>query len=91
MTDPDVTHAQHSLAACEFVVLQEIFPSETSALADVLLPGVTWAEKSGTYTNTERRIQLARQAIDPLGDARPDWAIISDLAYRIMEREKRVP
>ena len=70
---------------------QEIFPSETAAMADVLLPGVTWAEKEGTYTNTDRRIQLGRQAIDPLGDARPDWIIMADLARRIMERENRVP
>ena len=91
MTDPDVTHAQKCIAACEFVVLQEIFPSETSVLADVLLPGVSWAEKEGTYTNTERRIQLGRQAIDPFGEARPDWEIAADLARRIMERENRVP
>jgi len=60
-------------------------------LADVLLPGVSWAEKEGTYTNTERRIQLGRQAIDPFGEARPDWEIAADLARRIMERENRVP
>ena len=90
MTDPDVTHAQKCMAACEFVVLQEIFPSETASVADVLLPGTTWAEKEGTYTNTDRRIQLGRQAIDPLGQARPDGVIIMDLARRIMEREGRV-
>jgi formate dehydrogenase major subunit len=91
MTDPDLGHAQRCLASCEFVVLQEIFPSETSVMADVMLPGVTWAEKTGTFTNTDRRIQLARQAIDPIGEARPDWAIITDLARRILERERRVP
>jgi formate dehydrogenase alpha subunit len=91
MTDPDVRHAQHCLAACEFVILQEIFPSETAVMADVLLPGVTWAEKVGTFTNTDRRVQLARQAIDPLGEARPDWVILSDLARRILKREGRVP
>ncbi len=91
MTDPDAGHAQRSLAACEFVVLQEIFPSETSALADVLLPGVTWAEKSGTFTNTERRIQLVRQAVDPPGDAKADWIIVRDLAQRLLEREARTP
>ncbi|HTY64638.1 MAG TPA: formate dehydrogenase subunit alpha [Acidobacteriota bacterium] len=91
MTDPDVTHAQHCISACEFVVLQEIFPSETAVMADVLLPGTTWAEKEGTYTNTERRIQLGRQAIAPLRDARPDWIIIMDLAHRMMQREGRVP
>jgi len=91
MTDPDVTHAQKCLAACEFVVLQEIFPSETAVIADVLLPGASWAEKDGTYTNTERRIQLGRRAIQPLGEARPDWIIMEDLARRVMDREKRVP
>jgi formate dehydrogenase alpha subunit len=91
MTDPDVGHVKKSLSDCEFVVLQEIFPSETAALADVLLPGVSWAEKSGTFTNTERRVQLVRQAIAPVGDARPDWAIVADLARRILTREHRMP
>jgi formate dehydrogenase major subunit/formate dehydrogenase alpha subunit len=91
MTDPDVGHAQKCLAACEFVLLQEIFPSETSAIADVLLPGVSWAEKSGTFTNTERRIQLVRQAIDPVEEARPDWIILADLARRMIQRESRIP
>jgi len=91
MTDPDATHAQQCMAECDFVVLQEIFPSETAAMADVLLPGVTWAEKAGTFTNTDRHIQLVRQAIDPVGVARPDWSIISDLARRILERENHIP
>ena len=67
MTDPDIGHAQKCMAACEFVVLQEIFPTETAALADVLLPGLMLGGKEGTFTNTDRRIQLVRQAIDPLG------------------------
>src|SRR5690606_22827730 len=75
LTDPDANHARAALEACEFVLLQEIFPSETAAFADVLLPGASFAEKDGTFTNTERRIQLVRQAIPPLGEARPDWAI----------------
>ena len=91
MTDPDVRHAQRFIAGCELVVLQEIFPTETSAMADVLLPSAAWAEKSGTFTNTERRIQLVRQAIDPVGQARTDWAIVADLACRILAREGRVP
>jgi formate dehydrogenase alpha subunit len=91
MTDPDVSHAQQCLAACEFVVLQEIFPSETAAVADVLLPAVSWAEKVGTFTNTDRRIQLVRQAIAPLGEALPDWRIVSDLARRMLQREKLMP
>jgi formate dehydrogenase alpha subunit len=91
LTEPDVNHARECLAQCEFVVLQEIFPSVTSALADVLLPGVSFAEKDGTFTNTERRVQLVRQAIAPLGDARPDWAITVELARRIMQLEGREP
>ena len=91
MTDPDVRHAHRCMAACEFVVLQEIFPSETATVADVMLPGVTWAEKAGTFTNTDRRIQFVRQAVDPVGQARPDWMILMELAQRILLTENRVP
>jgi formate dehydrogenase alpha subunit len=91
MTDPDLSHAMHCLSGCEFIVLQEIFPSETAAFADVLLPGTTWAEKEGTFANTERRVQLVRQAVDPPGEARPDWRIVADLAARILTIEGRVP
>ncbi len=91
MTDPDANHAQKCMAGCDFVVLQEIFPTETAAMADVLLPGVTWVEKAGTFTNTDRHIQLVRQAIDPLAEARPDWSITADIAKRILEREGRKP
>ena len=89
MSDPDSAHIRRCLESCEFIVLQEIFPSETSVYADVLLPGVTFAEKSGTFTNTERRVQLVRKAIEPLGDARPDWWIISELAKRVLMDGKR--
>jgi len=68
----------------DFMVLQEIFPSETAAYADVILPGVSFAEKAGTFTNTERRVQLVRQALQPVGEARQDWQITSDLARRIL-------
>ena len=70
MTEPDVNHARRCLGSGEFLVLQEIFPSETVAFADVLLPGASFAEKSGTFTNTERRVQLVRQATEPPGLAR---------------------
>jgi len=89
MSDPDSTHIRHCLEKCEFTVLQEIFPSETSHYADVLLPGVSFAEKTGTFSNTERRIQMVRQAIKPLGDARQDWWIISELARRVLEGGER--
>lgn len=91
MSDPNSNHVRHCLAQCDFVLLQEIFPSETSAFADVLLPGVSFAEKTGTFTNTERRIQIVRQAIEPLGSARPDWKIIADLAKRILAQGVRKP
>lgn len=91
MTDPDSNHVRACLEACEFLVLQEIFPSATSHFADVLLPGVTFAERDGTFTNTERRVQLFRQAISPVDDARADWQIISDLARRILSLEHKSP
>lgn len=89
MSDPDSNHVRHCLQTLDFLALQEIFPSETSAYADVLLPGVSFAEKDGTFTNTERRVQRVRQAIQPLGEARPDWMIIQDLAQRILGQGNR--
>ena len=89
MSDPDSAHIRHCLETCEFIVLQEIFPTETSQYADVLLPGVSFAEKTGTYTNTERRVQMVHKAIDPLGDARQDWWIIAELAKRLLAEGER--
>ena len=89
MTDPDTNHIRHCLTSCEFVLLQEIFPSETSPYADVLLPGACYSEKTGTNTNTERRIQMVRKAVEPPGEARPDWQIISELAKRVLAEGDR--
>ena len=91
MSDPNTSHIRHCLTECEFIVLQEIFPSETSQYADVLLPGVSFAEKSGTFTNTERRVQLVRQALHPSGEARPDWWITAELAKTILASGPRRP
>jgi formate dehydrogenase major subunit/formate dehydrogenase alpha subunit len=91
MSDPDTTHVHQCLENCEFLVLQEIFPSETAQYADVLLPGVSFAEKFGTFTNTERRIQLVRKAIEPVGNARQDWEITSEIARRVLALESRDP
>lgn len=85
MSDPDTNHIRHCLEAADFIVLQEIFPTETSPYADVLLPGVSFAEKTGTFTNTERRVQMVRQAIDTIGEARQDWEIITEVAKRILD------
>jgi len=89
MSDPDTNHIRRCMDECDFIVLQDIFPTETSPYADVLLPAVSFAEKSGTFTNTERRIQLVRKAIEPEGEAREDWQIISSLAKRLLSDGKR--
>ena len=77
------------LKECDFILLQEIFPSETSKYADILLPGVSFAEKTGTYTNTERRVQMVNKAIEPLGDSKPDWLITAELAKKILSKGNR--
>ena len=84
VSDPDSAHIRHCLEEIDLLILQEIFPSETSKFADILLPGVSFAEKTGTFTNTERRVQMVHQAIEPVGEARPDWEITADLAKRIL-------
>jgi predicted molibdopterin-dependent oxidoreductase YjgC len=84
MSDPDTAHIRHCLEEVEFFVLQEIFPSETAAYADILLPGVTFAEKTGTFSNTERRVQMVHKAIEPIGESRDDWQITAELAKRIL-------
>lgn len=89
MSDPDTNHIRHCLENLEFMVLQEIFHTETAPYADVLLPGVTFAEKSGTFTNTERRVQHLNQAISPIGEARMDWEITSEIARLVLEYGKR--
>jgi formate dehydrogenase alpha subunit len=89
MSDPDTSHIRKALETCELIVLQEIFPSETAPYADVLLPGASFAEKDGTFTNTERRIQMVNKAIKSPGVARPDWWIISELAKEILSEGNR--
>lgn len=79
----EARRARQGLHNCDFLVVQGVFESEATRSADVLLPGVTFAEKTGTFTSTERRIQMVRQAIEPQGNARPDWQIIQQLAKRL--------
>jgi len=83
MSDPDVDHAREALAALDHLVVQDIFLTETAYLADVVLPATAWPEKTGTVTNTDRMVQLGRKAIDPPGDARPDFWILNELARRV--------
>jgi formate dehydrogenase major subunit len=80
MSDPDANHARESLAALDFLVVQDIFLTETACLADVVLPASAFPEKTGTFTNTDRIVQLGRQAIDPPGEARQDLWIIQQIA-----------
>ena len=83
MSDPDLNHARGALAKLDHLVVQDLFLTETAFHADVVLPASAFAEKSGTFTNTDRRVQLARPVLDPPGDARQDWWIISEIAKRM--------
>jgi formate dehydrogenase major subunit len=83
MSDPDANHARESLAALDHLVVQDIFLTETAYLADVILPASAFPEKTGTFTNTDRLVQMGRQAIDPPGDAKQDLWIIQEIANRL--------
>ncbi len=87
--DGTALNIRRSLAACSFVVMCEALPSEMSRYADVLLPAVSFAETSGTYTSGERRIQLVRQALQPQGEAKPHWRILQELARRLCPARTR--
>lgn len=80
IADPDITHVDHALDKLEFLVVQDIFLTETAKKADVVLPASCFAEKDGTQTNTERRVQRFRKAQDPPGEAKVDWQIIAEIA-----------
>jgi len=83
MSDPDVEHARKALAQLDHLVVQDIFLTETAMFADVILPATAWPEKTGTVTNTNRQVQMGRQAVTPPGEARPDWQTIVEIANRI--------
>ncbi|MGB0905705.1 MAG: molybdopterin oxidoreductase family protein, partial [Mangrovicoccus sp.] len=83
MSDPDLNHARAALAKLEHLVVQDIFMTETAMFADVILPSSAWPEKNGTVTNTNRQVQIGRQAFTPPGEAREDWLITVDLAQRL--------
>ena len=83
MSDPDQNHARAALANLDHLVVQDIFMTETAAFADVILPASAFPEKTGTFTNTDRRVQLGRQAVNPPGEAQQDWWIIQELANRL--------
>jgi len=83
MSDPDADHARASLAALDHLVVQDIFLTETAALADVVLPATAFPEKTGSFTNTDRLVQIGRKAIDPPGEAMPDLWIVQQIAQRL--------
>jgi len=83
MSEPNLSHAQHAIEALDFMVCIDIFINETGEMADVILPSASFAEKDGTFTNSDRRIQRVRQALPAVGESRPDWQIICDLAQRM--------
>jgi len=83
VSDPDLKHARKSLGKLDFLVVQDIFMTETARLAHVVLPSASFAEKDGTFTNTERKVQRVRKAISSPGEAREDWRIICDLSTRM--------
>ena len=91
LTEPNVEHARVGLANLDFLAVQDIFLHETAEMAHVVLPAAAFAEKEGTFTNSERRVQRVRKAIDPPGEARPDWEITCDLAQRVAVRLDRDP
>ena len=83
LSDPNLHHVEEALRRIDFLAVQDLFLNETAAMADVVLPGAGFAEKSGTYTNTERRVQLVRPAFAPPSEARQDWEILAELAHRL--------
>lgn len=83
MSEPDLRHARHVMEKLDFVLVQDIFLNETGAYADIILPASSFAEKDGTFTNSDRRVQRIRTALPTQGEARADWEIISDLAIRV--------
>jgi predicted molibdopterin-dependent oxidoreductase YjgC len=83
LSDADISHIKKALCNLEFLVVQDIFPTETTALAHVVLPATSFAEKDGTFTNTERRVQIVRQAIEPVSGSQPDWSIACQIGRRM--------
>ena len=86
LTEPNLAHAREAFEQLDFLVVQDIFMHETAELADIVLPAASFAEKEGTFTNSERRVQRVRRVIEPVGEARPDWEIVQDLARRAAAR-----
>ena len=83
LSEPGVNHAEDILEALDFLVVQDLFVNETARYADVVLPVCSFVEKTGTFTNTDRTVQMVKQVMEPKGDSRPDWKVLQDLANRM--------
>ena len=83
LSEPDLAHAEKSFRSLEFLVVQDIFLHETAQIADVVLPACSFAEKDGSFTNSERRVQRVRKVLEPVGNSKADWAIFCELAEKI--------
>ena len=83
LSDADINHVKKALRKLDFLITQDIFLSETAQLADIILPASSFAEKDGTFTNTERKVERVRKAIEPVGNSKPDWRIISQIAQKM--------
>ena len=86
LSEPDLHHAEEAFKKLDFLVVQDIFMHETAEIADVVLPATSFAEKDGTFTNSERRVQRVRKIVEPIGQSRPDWEIVCDLGRRLSRR-----
>ena len=82
-TEPDINHVEHCLRSAEFLVCNDIFPTETTRFAHVVFPAAAWSEDEGTFTNSERRVSMVRKAVNPPGEARPNWWIFREIARRM--------
>jgi predicted molibdopterin-dependent oxidoreductase YjgC len=91
VSDPNLHHVRECMEKLDCLIVQDIFLTETAQVADVVLPAVSFAEKRGTVTNTERRVQFTQQAIQPVGDVRQDYEIIADIAARLGHQFPRTP
>ena len=87
VSDPDINHVRKALESLDFLVVQDIFLTETAELADVVLPGASYAEKEGTFTNTDRTVLRVRKALEPIGHSKPDWSILCEVARRFGSRQ----
>ncbi len=85
-SEPNLSHAQAALERPDLIICQDIFRNITGRMADVILPSCSFAEKDGTFTNSDRRVQRIHKAIEPVGESRTDWEILRDLALRLEKR-----